>query len=233
MIETDKKIILFGYTNTSVEIGYHLQEKGYRFIIVDNNPKIVKKAKEHNFDIRILDYTDDEVLKKIGISKEVELIFALFLEDSKNIFLTISARALDPKLNIVSITQSHDSIHKLKIAGANTVIDPYQISAKKIYKTIKKPEIVTILDNTIFGRYDINIKEIKITQNSSLCGKYLHDVKLDERHDIIILGVYDAEIKEDFIFLAEGLLHKLDKNDILVTVGEDTDIEEFKKLYNL
>ena len=62
------------------------------------------------------------------------------LDDSKNIFLAISARAIDESIEIVSITQKHDTIHKLKAAGAKTVIDPYQISGKRIYEIIKKPD---------------------------------------------------------------------------------------------
>lgn len=229
MSELTKKIMLFGFTNASIEIGFHLREKGYDFTIIDGDESFRNKADEYGFDFRTFDYTDDELLEKAGIGGEVELIFCLFLQDSKNIFLTISARALDPDLNIVAITQTHDSIHKLRAAGANTIIDPYQISGKKIYEVIKKPEIVQIIDDTVFGREDINIEEIEVTRESPLDGKFLDDIKLAGEYNIIILGIHDKEVRERFTFATEGMRHKLDEKDILVVVGEEAEIERFKR----
>ncbi len=226
-----KKIILFGFTNAAIEIGFHLREKGYDFIIVDNDESLRDKAEEYKFDLRLFDYTDDDLLQKAGIGEGIELIFCLFLEDAKNIFLTISARALDPKLNIVAITQTHDSIHKLRTAGADTIVDPYQISGKKIYEVIKKPDIVSIIDDTVFGREDINIEQIEVTAGSPLDGIFLDQIKLAGEYNIIILGIHDKEIKERFTFVTEGLRHKLDEKDILVVVGEEAEIERFKEDY--
>lgn len=231
MSNLTKKITLFGFTSAAIEIGFHLREKGYDFTIIDNDERFRDKADEYGFDFRTFDYTDDELLEKAGIGGEIELIFCLFLEDSKNIFLTISARSMDENLNIVAITQTHDSIHKLRAAGANTIIDPYQISGKKIYEVIKKPEIVRIIDDTVFGREDINIEQIEITGESRLDGTYLDDIKPAGEYNIIILGIHDKEVKERFTFVSEGLRHKLDEQDILVVVGEEAEIERFKKDY--
>lgn len=231
MTDLIKKIILFGFTNAAIEIGFHLREKGYDFTIIDDDPSFMDKAEEYGFDLRIFDYTDDDLLQKAGIGEKVDLIFSLFLEDSKNIFLAISARALDDKLNIVSITQSHDSIHKLRAAGADSIIDPYQISGKKIYEVIKKPEIVSIIDDTVFGREDINIEQIEITKGSKLDGVFLDDVPLAGVYNIIILGIHDKEIKERFTFITEGMRHKLDEKDVLVVIGEEAEIERFKNDY--
>jgi len=231
MTPITKKIILFGFTNATLEIGFHLREKGYDFTIVDNDESFMEKAEEYGFDLRIFDYTDDELLEKAGLGGEVKLIFCLFLEDSKNIFLTISARALDANLNIVAITQTHDSIHKLRAAGANTIIDPYQISGKKIYEVITRPEVVQIIDDTVFGREDINIEQIEVTKASRLDGIFLDEIHLADEYNIIILGIHDREIKERFTFVTEGLRHKLDEKDILVVVGEEAEIARFKADY--
>jgi len=70
-----KKILLFGLTNAAMEIGFHLREKGYEFTIIDNNPDLLPKAEEYGFDVKFFDYTDDDLLKKAGISVDTELIF--------------------------------------------------------------------------------------------------------------------------------------------------------------
>jgi voltage-gated potassium channel len=232
MNDTPKKIILFGLSNAAVEIGFNLREKGFDFFIVDDDPQSVKVAEEHRFDLRLMDYEDDDVLQKAGIGAGVELIYCLFPDDARNIFLAISARSLDEKLNIVAVTQTHDSIHKLKAAGADTVLDPYQIAGKKIYEVIRKPEIVRIIDDTVFGREKISIEEITVGKGSRMDGILLE--KLDtEGYNLIILGLHDKEARERFIFVTEGRQRKLDASDVLVVVGEDDEIERFRKEFAL
>jgi voltage-gated potassium channel len=179
-----------------------------------------------------MDYEDDDVLQKAGIGAGVELIYCLFPDDARNIFLAISARSLDEKLSIVAVTQTHDSIHKLKAAGADTVLDPYQIAGKKIYEVIRKPEIVRIIDDTVFGREKISIEEITVGKGSRMDGILLE--KLDtEGYNLIILGLHDKEARERFIFVTEGRQRKLDASDVLVVVGEDDEIERFRKEFAL
>ncbi len=61
----------------------------------------------------------------------VKTVFCLLEKDSANVFLAISARAIDPNLNIISIGHCEDVSRKLLAAGVNKVINPYQISGRK------------------------------------------------------------------------------------------------------
>jgi len=225
------EILLFGFSAATVEIAFHLRANGYEFLIIDDDEESIKKIQEYNFEYEIVDYNDDDVLKKIGIGSWVKTVFTLFLDDSKNIFLTISIRAIDESIEIVSLTQKHDTIHKLKAAGAKTVIDPYQISGKRIYEIIKKPEVVKVIDNTIFGKGDIIVQEIEIAQESTLDKKYLNELDINNKYDLMILGIYDKELKDKFYFVTDGKNHKLDSGDVLAVVGESEEIERFKKDY--
>lgn len=131
-MNTPTTILLFGFTHSSIEIARQLQDKNHAFMLVDNDCSLLEKAHALGFELMIVDYTDDEVLQKLGIGTHISFIFTLFEDDAKNVFLTLSARSLDPKLHIVAMTHTKDAIHKLEIAGASTILDPYQISGKKI-----------------------------------------------------------------------------------------------------
>ena len=230
MSDAIKKILLFGMTRASVEMGMQLRQRGYDFWIIDKDPALQAKADEYGLDLKIVDYTDDEVLEKEGIGQGVGLVYALFDEDVDNIFLTISIRAMDPTVRIIATTQSHDTIHKLKAAGANTVLDAYQITGRKIYELLKKPEVVGIIDDTVFGRSDINIEQLTITEKSSLNGTVLDAL---DAPDVIILGVHDKEMGNNFIFVTEGHRHILDAGDVIVLVGHTAQIQAFQEKYAL
>jgi len=229
----ESKILLFGFSRSAVEIGTRLQAQGFEFTCIDNDASLVPKAKKLGFDLRIADYSDDEILTGLGIGEDVKFVFTLFDEDVHNVFLTLSIRSLDPKVQIVSTTHTKDAIHKLEIAGASTVLDPYQICGKRIYKLITQPEIMQVIDATIFGEEDINMEQITITTHSSLNGLLLNECYPTERYNMLLIGLHDKELKKEFIFITEGHNHKLDYGDILVVIGKSAEIERFKMDFSL
>lgn len=229
----ESKILLFGFSRSAIEIGARLQAQGFEFTYIDNDASLMPKAKKLGFDLRITDYSDDEILIGLGIGEDVKFVFTLFEEDVHNVFLTLSIRALDPKVQIVSTTHTKDAIHKLEIAGASTVLDPYQICGKRIYKLITQPEIMQVIDATIFGEEDINMEQITITSHSPLNGLLLNECYPTERYNMLLIGLHDKELKKEFVFITEGHNHKLDHGDILVVIGKSAEIERFKMDFSL
>ena len=229
----NNKILLFGFTKSAIEIALKLKERGYTFSIIDNDPNLIPKAKKLGLELIIVDYSDDEQLQDQGIGDNVKFIFTLFEEDSKDVFLILSAKPIDENIHIISITHTKDAIHKLEIAGADTILDPYQISGKKIYKLITQPEVINIIDATVFGYHDINIEQITISKDSLLDGKMLNDIYQGKNHNILLVGIHDKELKKQFIFITEGHNHKLDHGDILVVIGESENIKRYKEEFNL
>ena len=229
MNHANAHILLFGFTRSTIEIASKLKERGYVFAIIDNDSSLISKAEKLGFELTIMDYSDDALLQQEGVGSSVNFIFALFDEDAKNVFLTLSAKSIDERVNIIALTHTKDAIHKLELAGANTILDPYQISGKKIYKLITQPEVMNIIDATVFGYHDIAIEQITITEGSLLEGKMMSDLYPLEHYNILIVGIHDKELKKQFIFITEGYNHKLDAGDILVVIGETKEIKRYKK----
>ena len=110
---------------------------------------------------KALDYTNGDQLKLLGIGNDVDTIFSFFEEDAKNVYLIISAKEIDPDVLIITLSQSPDSSDKLCAAGANKVIDSYEISGRKIFNMIKKPLISETIEHVVFGQSSINLAEIE------------------------------------------------------------------------
>ena len=223
-----KKVLIFGFTKSAIEISSQLKAKGYNFTLIDNDASLLPQAQKLGLDLKILDYTDDVLLEE-GIGENVNYIFTLFDDDAKNVFLILSVKALDPSLHVIAITHTKDAIHKLEIAGASTILDPYQISGKKIYKLISQPDVMNVIDATIFGYHDLNMEQVIITKNSLLNHKMINDIYPNEAYNILLVGIHDKEFKKEFIFITEGFNHKLDTGDILVVIGQNEEILRYKK----
>ncbi len=218
---------VFGYNRMSVEAINHLD--CHCVIVLDQDPERLRQAAENGLTTADIDYRSDDDLKSIGIGKEVETLFCFFANDSENVFLTLSARTLDPELNIISIVDDPNAESKLLAAGANKVIDPYHICGRKIYEWIKKPEITSIIDHTVFGRQDLHIAEVELPENSPLEGVLSSELNLNERYNLILIGVVDKEINDELHFAIGEQDHYLDAGDILVILGSSRDIRNFRK----
>ncbi|WP_263833776.1 potassium channel family protein [Sulfurospirillum oryzae] len=229
----ENKILLFGFSRSAIEIGARLQAQGHAFICIDNDPTLLPKAKKLGFELLVADYSDDDTLLSLGIGEDVKFVFTLFEEDVQNVFLTLSIRSLDPKVEIIATTHTKDAIHKLEIAGASTILDPYQICGKRIYKLITQPEVMQVIDATIFGEEDINMEQITISAHSPLNGLMLQTCYPTQNYNMLLIGLHDKELKKEFIFSTEGHDHKLDAGDILVVVGKSAEIERFKMDFSL
>jgi len=224
-----KKIAVFGYNNLSYEAISRLDQKSHDVLIIETDLSLRKSAEEKGFKTKDIDFRSDCGLKSIGIGHTIDVIFCFLLEDSSNVFLTLSARAIDKNIDIIAIAGSAQSAEKLIAAGANKIIDPYQICGQKIHELIKKPDITNIIDHTVFGRDDLHIAEVAIPTGSYLENTYSSTLSLNERHNLVLIGIVDKELGDNLHFAIGEKDHKLDAGDIIVVLGPSREINAFKQ----
>ncbi|MEN8166482.1 MAG: NAD-binding protein [Pseudomonadota bacterium] len=218
---------IFGCGALGQSVAEQLLTKKFSIALFGTDLDEVNDLLEKGFDAALVDYTDDDKLRSIGIGAWVKTIFCLFSVESQNVFLTLSARALDPELKIICVIESPASAQKLIAAGASKVIDPYEISGRKVHELITRPMIVDMLEQTVFGEY-IDIAQIEIPQHSCLSGEILSTQEL-AGYNVILLGVVDLDLSEELIFSTRGIEHKLDIGDMLVVIGPEDEITRLKE----
>lgn len=212
------KTLIFGCGAMGHEVAMQLAERGIDACLYSNDAQKVANIRDKGLDAELLDYTDDDKLREIGIGDWVETVFCLFSDEPQNLFLTLSARALDARLKIICVCESVTSGAKLITAGASKVIDPYEISGQRVHELIARPYLVELLESTVFGRH-VDIAEIEIPATSSLAGTPLDDLQLARRYNLIVIGVVDLELSRELIFCNSGVRHLLDGGDLLVVIG--------------
>ncbi|MES9868425.1 MAG: TrkA family potassium uptake protein [Sedimenticola sp.] len=223
------KVVIFGCNALSMEVALRLHESAWDLTLVTKDKLCLESVQNRGFKVVEADYTDDEELKRLGIGLDVDVVFTLFEDDAQNVFLTISVRDLAPSLRIISLAQSKDSAHKLKAAGVSKVIDPYEISGRKIHDMLKRPLIAEAIERLVYGREHLNLAEVTVTEDSFLDGRRLGELGLSKRYNLVLLGVVDRELGDEFIFSTSGVDHKLDRDDVLVVIGPGEEIERLRR----
>jgi len=224
------RFALFGCNPLAIEVAWRLSLARLPFAMLDRDAGRVEAARQEGLAAERIDYTDDAALRAVGIGSHIEGVFCLLGEDSENVFLAISARALDPALRIVAVCQAPEAAAKLLAAGADKVLYPYEISGARVHELIERPEVVELMEQTVFGLQDLNIAEVTIPSGSWLHGVYLSELRRHMQQNVILLGVVDLERGKELIFSTRGIDHHLDFNDVLVVIGPSKEVETFRAM---
>ena len=222
------EIILFGFGKVGHRIYEMLISSFSKITVADNREDIINEAKEYGLDSAFyIDLVDDSKLEELGLDNKI--LFCAMDEMSLNIFLVLSFKTISTNSTIISVSTSSESARKLKFIGADKVIDLYESSANRIVDIITRPAVTKVLDEIIYIDNEIRIEEIEIPPNTFLEGKYVNDIDFRE-FGLILIGITDKELGDDFIFVSRGINHKFDTGDILVLLGESQELENFYTL---
>ncbi len=224
----NQRAFLFGYSKRSLVIAKELQIRNFLLIIVVSTDNAYNLAKDDGYlDVVKINMKDDNDLETLNVEDDDHLVCVM--EDNHfNVFLTLSLRALFPKSKIIALSDSIHTTQKLKMAGANRVIDLYQVSANRIYNILNKPLATKFIDNILSPNSELSLREIVIPKNS-----YLNNIKVDDfnfsKHGVILVGMIDRRLSNQFLFITSGLEHQLNIGDTMVCIGYNDDLDRFEK----
>jgi len=225
----DRQAFLFGYGNQGRSLAKNLRTDKFKLHIIESTPEYYEKAKGDKFlDVVLVDVTSDVQLEALHIDDD-SYIICVMEDEHLNVFLTLSLRSLYPKATIVAISDSIYTTQKLKMAGANKIIDIYKVSAYRIHNMLVRPVATKLLDSFISDGSTISFREMLIPEGSFLDGKMIDEIHFGE-YGILLVGMLDVELSNKFIFVTSGIDHKLDSGDTIVCMGYNDDLEKFSTL---
>ncbi len=230
MQEKKDSILLIGYGRYGEKIAKFFSGKEFGLYIIDIDENHIQRARQNGFDkLFTIDINDDEVLASILMQENFSTVFCAMDDEETNVYFTITLKSIWDNLKIVAICESKESERKLKLAGANKVIDTMEGSANKIFHLIEKPAVIEAIEEILFLDDEIDTREVEIEKGSFLDGKYIKDINFKEEFNLILIGIIDKETGNDFVFVTRGINHKMDAGDILVLIGYKDDIYRFIK----
>jgi voltage-gated potassium channel len=185
--------IICGYGRVGQEICRQLEQQNCRFVVVDNDPERVQQIQAAGYLTIHGDASDDRVLKHAGIDRALGLLTAV-KSDAGNVYITLSARALNPRLFIVARAATAEAEHKLSIAGANRVISPYVLGGRSMAGMALRPAVMDFLELLVHSDdLAMWLEELPITAGSALDGTAIGEARLSEETGMTVLAVRHAD----------------------------------------
>lgn len=220
--------IICGFGRIGRVTAQELRAKGLDVVIVDNNPAVISELDETGFLHIQGEATDDDNLLAAGIERARGII-TVVSSDADNVYIVLTARAMNEKLFIVSRASEEKSVAKLKRAGANKVISPYQIGARKMAQTVIRPAISDFIDNTLWGGSgeQLAMEEMLVTGESRIKDVSLMESNIRRDLDLIVIAIKTAEGRMIFNPSAAATVRV---GDTLIAVGLAENMEKLARL---
>lgn len=233
-IETlHQHVIICGFGRMGVLLAQHLADSQRSFVIVDRDEQRIAQAQDRGYLVRCGDAADEQILIEAGIHQASTLATVL-PDDALNVFITLTARNLNPQLIILARGEQASTEKKLLQAGANRVVLPASIGATRMAHLITHSAAVDFLNtnnslsslNELLGQVHVQMDELTISEHSELNGASIGTVEISGRGTFIIVALRRAD-GEMVIHPAQNVF--LNTGDTLIVMGHRGDLPQFAR----
>ncbi len=189
-------VVLCGYGHVGEILAVKLSEAQQPFVVIELNADLANQAESLGYYVRCGNATDEAVLLSAGVERARVLVTAL-ADDVANVFITLTARGLNPGLQIMARGSAPSVEQKLRLAGADHIVLPAAIGAQRMAHMITHPAAISFLnqiDSTSFlneqlAPLALQINEIHLDAKSPLIGRTISDLEVKGRSHCIVVAL--------------------------------------------
>jgi voltage-gated potassium channel len=220
--------IICGFGRVGREIAKTLNKENIRFVIIDKDEEAIAECDKNGWLYIKGDAATDEILIEAGIERAKGMLAAVG-DDSENIYSVLSAKALNPNIYIVARASKKDAIGKLKKAGAERVITPEIIGARRMASLVLQPAVCDFLDGITRDKtIQLELAEIEIYPKSKIDNITIRDAGEKYSFGALIISVVDAGDKLSIIKASGDTVLK--EGQKLIAIGTKDQIQELNNL---
>ena len=223
-------IIIIGYGRVGKLAVNELLPNDDKLLVINDNfsEEDIAELTKNRILMVIGDATNDEILKNAMIERAKGMIVTT-ANPATTVFVILSAKVFNPKLFIVARVDDHQSIQKLKIAGADRIVNPYQIGGQRLAHLMINSHLVDFLE-TSFGssnQGNLSIETIEIPENSDWVGQSISEIDFRNKLGITILAV----IRSNYTFTNPLGNFVLNKFDNIIAFGSKNNLTDLNKYF--
>ena len=181
--------IVCGYGRVGRQVVEELHANDIRLVVIDIDRALGAELEQLGIPFMAGDPTEDDVLEQAGIERAAGLCSCL-PNDATNVFVVLSARKINAALLILSRCNQPENQDKLRIAGADKVINPYVTTGRQMATQLLYPSVMEFLDVVIRrGDLELRLQEIVVGPASLLAGRSLADANVRTETGVNVLAV--------------------------------------------
>lgn len=202
-----------------------LARKPVPFLVIEQNEAKAQRYSSENWLMMVADATQEQTLRDAQIDRARGLVAAT-TTDATNLYIVLTARALNERLKIVARASEEDAEKHLLTAGADSVVSPYAFAGQRIAQSFLRPHVVSFLDTaTTHLGVDLEIGEVYVSAASRFAGQTIESSRLRQDRGVIVLAI-KREKGMRFNLAPED---RIEAGDFLIAMGEPTQLRQLEQ----
>lgn len=233
-----KFVIICGFGRVGQHIAVQLQKHRQHFVVIDNKEINASKARRLGYFVIHADASKNEVLINAGIKNRATVVLCTTGDDVVNVYITLTSRHLNPSIRIISRANIQDNVKKLYQAGADNVIQPFEIAAMVVAEYIGQPVAFEAILGIIREERQFIMETLCVHSGSFIDGLKISEIDF-ERRKLMLVGVISAnpvhrkhknsyKVKNQHFYFNPEPYFVLRNDDLLVVLGREVGIEYFR-----
>ena len=223
-------VIICGYGRVGRSVAAEFRATSTPFVVVDVTPDSVALAQRDGSPVVLGDGTEDDDLERAGIDRARGLVASVD-SDEKNLYITLSAKARRPDLFIAARASNERAAEKIRLAGANRVVQPYSHAGLQLANLVVKPQVADFLDivTTAGGPMpELRFEEIEVTPECGQAGTTLGDLDVGGRTGAVVVALRRADGAFE---VTPGDDVRLELGDVVIGVGTADEMGRLEELF--
>ena len=218
----DGHSIIAGFGRVGRQVALEFSKRKMPFVVLERRAESHDSLRELGCLFYEGDATKEDVLRHVGINRARTLISTL-PEEAQNVYLTLTARYLNPNLTIIARADYEDGEKKLIIAGANHVVVPHILGGTRMAMASLQPNVLDFMRMTVGGSSEgLIVEEVLIPERSHLVGRSQVESDIQQQYGANIVGIKKPDQE---MFINPSPQTVLNGGDILVVIGDGQKLE--------
>lgn len=189
-------VIVCGFGRVGRILAEELAQSALDFVVVDTNQERLQEAETSGLFVFVGDATEETVLETAGIAR-AKVLATVLPNDAANVFITLTARELNPDIEIIARGESPSTEKKLLRAGATRVVLPAAIGASRIARLITRRSAEKLLAESLqlesltedLEYIGLHVTELCVPAGSDFVGRRLDEVSFGDVTQFVVIAV--------------------------------------------
>jgi voltage-gated potassium channel len=175
--QLENHIVICGFGRMGRVVANEITRSGGEVVVIERDASRETQLAAAGIFYVIGSALDERVLEEAGVLR-ARAIVVVTASDADNVYITLSARAMNPKIAIHARGESEAGLQRLKMAGADQAVSAYQWGGIRLASSIMRPSVVDFLELSFPGRgADVDLEEIHVAESSALVGQPIASIE--------------------------------------------------------
>ncbi len=220
-------VIVCGFGRVGRYVAHELGDEGLTFVVIDPLEEQIDHATAAGYLGFKGNAANEHYLEQAGIRRARALVAAAN-SDAENVFITLTARSLNPNLFIIARANYEDSEPKLRRAGADHVVLPYRMGGRRMVSLIVRPDAAIFLDEVSRkGGVELIVEQMSISSRSRLAGRTLAGLELGKKFGVTVLG---CMMPNGELFTNPKASTRIESGMVLIVIGTPEQIQQLNQM---